>query len=376
MRANVYSLSPSVKLNCTQNGEVIVEIPYNEEWIKAIKMVPGRKWEAASKRWTVPGREEEILVLCQVLQDVPVEIISSQLLERFPKLRQLQSGDELIALQKLKDTLKMKGYSVKTQKAYIGHAERFMRKLPVPLKEVESLHISQYLLVFAEESKSSSYVNQAVSALQFWLVIVLGRIDLKGWIRPKKQKKLPIVLTSGEVAKILKAVQNIKHRTLLALIYSSGLRIGEAVRLTKQDIDAERKTVHVRQGKGGKDRLTILSDIAFSMLKSYMVTEPIIKYLFPGGKDCNHHLTERSLQHVFERAKRKAGISKPATVHTLRHSFATHLLENGTDLRYIQELLGHASSKTTEIYTHVSIKDIRRIQSPLDRLETGMTEDE
>ncbi|WP_052675886.1 tyrosine-type recombinase/integrase [Paenibacillus sp. IHBB 10380] len=112
------------------------------------------------------------------------------------------------------------------------------------------------------------------------------------------------------------------------------------------------------------------------MLQNYIETQPIVKYLFPGGKGLDHHLTERSLQHVFERVIRKAGISKPATVHTLRHSFATHLLENGTDLRYIQELLGHASSKTTEIYTHVSIKDIRRIQSPLDRMGTGMNEDE
>jgi site-specific recombinase XerD len=160
----------------------------------------------------------------------------------------------------------MKGYSVNTQKAYIGHAERYLRMLPIPLKDTESQHTRAYLLKLSEESRSSSYVNQAVSALRFWLVTVLGRSDLKQWIRPKRQKKLPVVLSSREVARLLKAVQHIKHRTLIALIYSSGLRIGEAVRLIKQDIDPERKTVHIRQGKGGKDRFTILSDAAFSIL--------------------------------------------------------------------------------------------------------------
>lgn len=218
-------------------------------------------------------------------------------------------------------------------------------------------------------------MNQAVSALRFWHVTVLGRSDLKQWIRPKRQKKLPVVLSTSEVARLLKSVEHVKHRTLLALIYSSGIRIGEAVRLTKQDIDPERKTIHIRQGKGAKDRFTVLSTAAYTLLQHYMDNQPIVGYLFPGGKGLDHHLSERSVQHVFEKAIQKAGITKPATVHTLRHSFATHLLENGTDLRYIQELLGHASSKTTEIYTHVSIKDIRRIQSPLDRM-TDLVEDE
>jgi integrase/recombinase XerD len=376
MKANVYSTSQCIILDCAENGDVIVATPYVEKWIEAIRSVPGRKWDNTSKYWVIPGKRSAILVLCHALQDIPVEIKSPQLVEWFPELIQLQSGDEKAALQKLRDMLKMKGYSIKTQKAYIGHAERYLRTLSIPLKDVESQHIRAYLLNLYEESRSSSYVNQAVSALRFWHVTALGHSDLKQWIRPKRQKKLPVVLSPGEVARLLKAIQHVKHRTLIALIYSSGLRVGEAVRLTKQDIDSERRTIHVRQGKGGKDRFTVLSSAAYSMLQTYMDTQPIVQYLFPGGKGLDHHLTERSIQHVFEKAIRKAGILKPATVHTLRHSFATHLLENGTDLRYIQELLGHASSKTTEIYTHVSIKDIRRIQSPLDRMITGVEEDE
>ncbi|WP_438348013.1 tyrosine-type recombinase/integrase [Paenibacillus sp. FA6] len=368
VEANIYLSSQFIMLDCAKNGDVIVKIPYIQEWIKAIRSVPGRKWNESDKCWVIPGSKSAILLLCHALKGMPVELGDTKLGERFPDLLELQTGDEKLALQRLRDCLKLKGYSIKTQKAYMGHAERYLRTLSIPLRDAEFEHTRAYLLKLYEESWSSSYVNQAVSALRFWHVTVLGRSDLKQWIRPKRQKKLPVVLSTGEVARILKSVQHVKHRTILALIYSSGIRIGEAVRLTKQDIDPERKTIHIRQGKGGKDRFTVLSTAAYTLLQNYLEKQPIVKYLFPGGKGLDHHLTERSVQHVFERAIRKAGISKPATVHTLRHSFATHLLENGTDLRYIQELLGHESSKTTEIYTHVSIKDIRRIQSPLDRM--------
>ncbi|MDQ0090324.1 integrase [Paenibacillus anaericanus] len=283
MVANVYLSSQYVMLDCSENGEVIVETPYIEKWIEAIRSVPGRKWDATAKCWIIPGKKSAILILCHLLQDVPVEVKSPQLLERFPEIMRLQSGDEKAALQKLKDSLKLKGYSIKTQQAYVGHAERYLRTLPIPFRDAESQHVPAYLLNLYEESRSSSYVNQAVSALRFWHVIVLGRSDSKQWIRPKRQKKLPVVLSADEVIRLLSAVQHVKHRTLIALIYSSGLRIGEAVRLTKQDIDPERKTVHIRQGKGGKDRFTVLSDAAYSMLQSYMETQPIVKYLFPGG---------------------------------------------------------------------------------------------
>lgn len=375
IEANVYSSSQFVMLDCAENGDVIVKTPYIEDWIKRIRSVPGRKWNTTDKCWVIPGTKSAILLLCNVLREMPVELRNTQLGEQFPELLQLQTGDEKVALQRLSENLKLKGYSLKTQKAYIGHAERYLRTLQIPLRDAEFEHTRAYLLNLYEESRSSSYVNQAVSALRFWHVTVLGRSDLKQWIRPKRQKKLPVVLSTSEVARLLKSVEHVKHRTLLALIYSSGIRIGEAVRLTKQDIDPERKTIHIRQGKGGKDRFTVLSTAAYTLLQHYMDNQPIVGYLFPGGKGLDHHLSERSVQHVFEKAIQKAGITKPATVHTLRHSFATHVLENGTDLRYIQELLGHASSKTTEIYTHVSIKDIRRIQSPLDRM-TDLVEDE
>ena len=173
--------------------------------------------------------------------------------------------------------------------------------------------------------------------------------------RPKKERKLPNVLSKEEVGKILSSVANEKHKTILYLIYSAGLRVGEVVRLEFSDIDTKRMLIKVRQGKGRKDRYTLLSDKALQQLKKYYMLYKPEKWLFPGGKE-DSFLTERSVQKVFEQACLKANIKKQATVHTLRHSIATHLLEGGTDLRYIQELLGHSSSKTTEIYTHVSEK--------------------
>lgn len=168
-----------------------------------------------------------------------------------------------------------------------------------------------------------------------------------------------------EVKKVLAQVQNIKHKAILYLTYSSGLRIGEVVRLKPEDIDQERSIVKVRQGKGRKDRFTILSETAYTMLKEYTNLTHPQKWLFP-GQTSGSHLTERSVQKVFEQAVQRSSLSRKVSVHVLRHSFATHLLEAGTDLRYIQELLGHQSSKTTERYTHVTVKDARRIKSPLD----------
>ena len=171
--------------------------------------------------------------------------------------------------------------------------------------------------------------------------------------RPKKIARLPRVLSEQEVAKLIGALTNLKHRTIMTVLYSAGLRVGEVVRLKAGDIDSSRMLILVRAGKGRKDRFSILSPVTLETLRQYYRAYQPQKWLFPGAKP-GSHITERTVQKVFVQAKDKAGIHKQATVHSLRHSFATHLLEAGTDLRYIQELLGHQSSKTTEIYTRVT----------------------
>lgn len=195
----------------------------------------------------------------------------------------------------------------------------------------------------------------------------MPNIEIEYLSRPKKEKKLPNVLSKEEVLSVLKSVDNEKHKTILFLIYSAGLRLGEVVRLQINDIDSKRMLIKVIQGKGRKDRYTLLSDVALKQSRKYYSIYKPERWLFPGGKE-GSYLTERSVQKIFERACQKAKIRSDVSVHTLRHSFATHLLESGTDLRYIQELLGHSSSKTTEIYTHVTEKKLSNIRSPLDYL--------
>jgi len=237
------------------------------------------------------------------------------------------------------------GYSFKTIKAYRNHIKRFFEFACKNPEELEANDIRKYLFYLLDQRACShSYVNQAVSALKFLCGNVLKQNHLIINIpRPKKERKLPEVLSQNDILRILQSVNNEKHRANLTLTYSAGLRISEVVRLKIEDIDSERMLIHVRQGKGRKARYTILSR----------------------GGYIGKHLTERSVQKIFERALKRAGIKKDVSVHSLRHSFATHLLENGTDLRYIQELLGHKYSKTTEIYTPVSEKEMRRISESI-----------
>jgi len=180
---------------------------------------------------------------------------------------------------------------------------------------------------------------------------------------------LPDILNENEVKRLFKCVTNLKHRTMLMLAYASGLRVSELVRLRVEDIDGERGVIHIRNAKGKQDRLTLFPQSLRPQLLAYWKSSSLgIKgWLFP-GYSFDHHLAERSIQAVLERALKHAGIGKPASMHTLRHSFATHLLEHGTGLRYIQELLGHQSVRTTEVYTHVTNRVLGKIVSPLDFL--------
>jgi site-specific recombinase XerD len=191
--------------------------------------------------------------------------------------------------------------------------------------------------------------------------------EVRNMIRPKRSKKLPHVLTENEIVRLLKAAQNIKHRCILMLIYSGGLRLGELVRLRLQDLEPEAGRMFVYDGKGKKDRCTLLSPKAWEVLQDYLSIYRPVEWVFE-GQDGGAY-SERSVQALFMKAKADAGINPYATVHTLRHSFATHLLESGVDLRYIQDLLGHESSKTTEIYTHITRVGWGRVQSPFDRLD-------
>ncbi len=238
-------------------------------------------------------------------------------------------------------------------------------------QEIENEDIKRYLYYMVSQRKvATSTSNAIINALKLYYGEILKKNFIYEVKRPKKDKKLPVVLSREEVRKILHATKNIKHKAILMLMYSGGLRVGEIIKLKPEDIDVNRKLIHIKASKGRRDRYTLLSDIALQTLREYQKKERPRKWLFPSWNR-EKHITARTVQKIFQNACRKAGIKKNVSVHSLRHSFATHLLESGIDLRYIQELLGHKSSKTTEIYTHVSTKNLSAIKNPLDSLLAG-----
>jgi len=273
----------------------------------------------------------------------------------------------------VEDALVLKGYSPKTRGVYLGQLRRFLTwcgngrpRLPDDPARQAQLYL---LELVRGKGISKSYQNQVVSALRFLCESVLGEPRLALRIpRPRKERKLPAVLSPGEVARILSKPRNAKHRALLMLLYSAGLRVSEVVRLAPADLDVDRGLVRVRGGKGGKDRYTLLARRAVEAVRIYRDAYPTDPWLFPGATP-HEHLTTRSVQRIVKVAAEAAGIEKDVTAHTLRHSFATHLLEGGTNLRVIQELLGHQSARTTQIYTHVARSTLETLRSPLDNLD-------
>jgi site-specific recombinase XerD len=241
---------------------------------------------------------------------------------------------------------------------------RHFRKSPAELGDEE---IRAYLHHLMEERKvSQSVLVQTYSALKFFFEKTLQ----KQWNafripRCKQRRKLPGVLTREEVELILSATKNLKHRAILMTIYSAGLRIGEVTRLKVSDIDSGRMMIRVNEGKGLKDRYTLLGERNLEMLRCYWKAYRPLEWLFP-GRNASCPVSISAIQRVFKTSLEKAGIKKKASVHTLRHCFATHLLESGTDLYYIQRLLGHKSAGTTSVYLHITGKDIGKIKSPID----------
>lgn len=225
----------------------------------------------------------------------------------------------------------------------------------------------RYLVM--ERNITESYQNQAINAIKFYYERVLGG-QRKIYLieRPRRDTKLPVVFSTDEVVAILKCTQNIKHRAILMVIYSGGLRISEAANLKISDIDSKRMQIRIVSAKGDKDRYTLLSEKALNTLREYYKVYRPAQWVFEGVTG-ERPYSVRSIQQILKAAVKRAGINKKVTVHTLRHSFATHLLEQGTDIRYIQSLLGHASTRTTEIYTHITTSGFGKIKSPMDRLD-------
>lgn len=274
-------------------------------------------------------------------------------------------------MSKLREQMKMdldlRGLSPKTKEQYLAHVEKFSKYFNKSPEQMGEPEIKQYLhFLLVEAGKSRSYNAQAYSAIKFLYETTLK----KDWDKlkipsSKKVKKLPVVLSQEEVRRIFNVVGNLKHRAILMTIYGSGLRVSEAVNLKPEDIDSGRMQLRIRDGKGKKDRYTLLSQTNLNILREYWKRYHPSGFLFSGAQP-DQALTTRTVQRVFEIAVKKAGIKKDVSVHTLRHSFATHMLESGVDVYHIQRLLGHSSVKTTTVYLHIAQQDAVKLSSPLE----------
>ena len=273
--------------------------------------------------------------------------------------------------KKLTDNLKVKRYSMKTVKTYISALRRVnafvFQNYGIPVDKLTPDIALRYFLHLQEDKKVSySTVRAHRFAVEYYFHHILKKhIDLSFINGMRRDHHLPSVLSRDEILRIIKKINNVKHRLMISLLYSSGLRVSEVVNLTVSDVSIDMGTLRIRQGKGRKDRVTVFSENLKEGLLEFMEDKSPSDYLFTSARDSTKKLSVRTVQKVFERALAVSGIRKKASCHDLRHSFATHLLERGTDIRYIQRLLGHKNISTTAIYTKVSNPAIEGVKSPL-----------
>ncbi len=381
---------------------IALRFPYNSALIQAAKQA-GAKWSGTQRCWWTPNSPEHLQAIFAAFKgtawvdmnglrkkadggtavphsspalaspgpsrqakQVPASPQYQRIVAEKPILNDLQER----ALATMRRKLEIARYSPRSIQVYLSATRQlflhFPKKHPNDIR-TEDIEAFQHHLA-TERKVSNSTLNQAVNAIRYYYMNVVGDARRVTFIeRPRKETKLPLVLSKAEVAAVLKAPTNLKHRAMLAVAYSGGLRVSEVLTLRPDDLLHDRGLIRIRGAKGNKDRTTLLGRSTAELLERYVEHTQPRSLLFEGQGGGAY--SARSLQKVLEAALEKAGIQKPATMHTLRHSFATHLLEQGTDLRYIQALLGHASSKTTEIYTHVSTRYLQGIVNPMDALD-------
>lgn len=376
-------MKPTVLLESGKHRNVDVVFlifPKDAELIAAVKTLGVAHWSQTQSKWFVSKNEFDLSKLFVALSEKA--FIDYSALKEKPIVKKTDEKIETLKIQisipleieqglnKLKLWMAHKRYSASTINTYVDAAKSFlMFTCPKPIKSVVNDDVVRYVNEYIiKRGLSFSYQNQVVNAVKlFFREVVHCNLDIDKIERPRRENKLPNVLSKEEVRLILNAHSNIKHKTMLSLIYSCGLRRSELLNLKPADIDSKRNIIVIKQAKGKKDRIVPLSPKILIMLRDYYTTYKPKTWLFEGQNE-NEKYDERSLSNVLKQALVKVNITKPVSLHWLRHSYATHLLESGTDLRCIQELLGHSSSRTTEIYTHVSTKNIQQIKSPFDDL--------
>ncbi|RYF83236.1 MAG: integrase [Chitinophagaceae bacterium] len=373
-----------------RGGEVIgFDLNLNTLLEKEVRKLKGIKWCESNKLWYIPlsrGQYEKAKAFFEGKLTFDLRPLQAYLKQRkavvavMPQKKVSKSKVQLLldyplsprnlaAFEAYFQLLKLKGYSPNTIQTYCSAFHYLLRLLgAAPVCTLQKEHVQAYLLWLLEKrGYSHANLHTTVNALKFYFEAVEGRgREFYNLPRPKKRLKLPSILSEEEMIGLIQKTGNLKHRALLMAAYSAGLRVSELVKLKIKDVDSGRMLLHVREGKGGKDRMVPLSQKLLLTLRDYVKHYHPKEYLFEG--EAGGPYATRTAQEVLQEAKSKAGIRKKGGIHLLRHSYATHLLEAGTDIRYIQAFLGHNSLQTTMLYTHVSKLKIETIQSPLDRL--------
>ncbi len=316
------------------------------------------KWSRSEKTWYVLDNEQY-----RKLFGLPEKVVGKGALAKIKPINQKP-------FQTYIDLLKLKGYSANTIRTYTTEFAQLLYLLKDhPVQQLTPEKLRSYILFCIKRQKlSENQIHSRLNAIKFYFDQVLHKdkffMDIP---RPKKQAKLPKVLSTREVHHLFAVTTNLKHRLVLKLCYGMGLRVSEVVALKLEDIDSQRMLVHIRRAKGKRDRYVPLPASVLKELKAYYQQYCPGDYVFEGQYGGAY--SKRSAQAVFKVAMKKAGIHKPVGIHSLRHSYATHLLEYGTDMSFIQQLLGHANIKTTAVYAHISETHLGKVKSPLDRME-------
>lgn len=368
--------------------QVAILFEHSVQLTNLVKSIPNIRWSRTHHCWYVPCCRMHYQKVCTALK--PLAMVDDSFLKAYLLQKQAIAPNvhlplgkctvsliqqyplyphNLQSLTRYRDMLVLMKYSKDTIKGYCNAFHQLLRLLgPVHVDSFSKQRILKYMVWLVEEKKySESSLNTTINALKFYFEKVLGKsAEYYDIPRPRTTHKLPDVLAEEEVVTLIKTIDNIKHRALIMTSYSAGLRVKDLVNLKIADIDSKRMMIHVRMGKGKKDRFVPLSVKVLQILREYVKEMKPKDYLFEGRNGMPY--SSRSAQEVLAQAKEKAAIKKAGSIHSLRHSFATHHLENGTDIRYIQAMLGHNDIKTTIRYTHIANKALAKIQSPIDRM--------
>ncbi len=373
MRHNkILTAKPKISLNYDMHkGARIVALHfgYNRVVIDKIKKISGARWSQSKKYWYIKEKEFILSQVFNMLKDIAY--IDYSQIKSFKKnpVTQKVLKTKVKFPQSYIDMLDQKRYSKSTKKSYINYFEDYIRFFPNRNLDIITLkEINDYILqLIREKDISPSQQNLRINAIKFYYDKVLGKsklyIDIQ---RPIKKKRLPNVLSVEELKRMIDITKNMKHKSIISILYSAGLRRSELVNLKISDINSDQMLIKVRQSKGNKDRYVGLSKHLLNLLREYYKIYKPKVWVIEGQKKGQY--SAESVLKVIKSSAKKAGILRNITPQMLRHSFATHHLEQGTDLRYIQEFLGHNSSKTTEIYTHVAKTDFMKFKNPLDNI--------